>query len=67
MLTSGSSGGNDSTVQTGLSNDINLNSWVAARVIDLAGVDLGDAHVCFKSWTSALVAVFRRRRSLGRN
>lgn len=62
MLTCGSSRRNDSTVETGLGNNINLDSRVTTRVIDLARVDLGDGHVCFKSEMSALFAVRRRRK-----
>lgn len=44
IQTSGSSGGDNSTVQTGLGDEINLNGRVTARVVDRAGMDLGDRH-----------------------
>lgn len=45
--TSGSSGWDDSAGKTGLgSENINLDGWVSARVIDLTSVDLSDTHDC---------------------
>jgi hypothetical protein len=31
-------------VKAGFGDNINLDSWAAARVVDRAGVDLGDSH-----------------------
>ena len=42
--TSGSSGWDNGTVQTGLGDNVNLDGWVSTRVVDLTSVDLGDRH-----------------------
>lgn len=42
--TGGGSRWDDGTVKTGLSDNINLDGWVTARVVDLASVDLCDRH-----------------------
>lgn len=45
--TSGSSGWDDGAGKTGLSGEnINLDGWVSAGVVDLTSVDLGDTHDC---------------------
>lgn len=45
--TSGSSGWNDGAGKTSLSGEnINLDGWVSARVVNLTSVDLGDTHDC---------------------
>jgi hypothetical protein len=44
VRTGGSSGRNDSSVETCLGDDINLNRWVTARVVDRPSVNLGDRH-----------------------
>lgn len=45
--TSGSSGWNDGAGKTGLGGEnINLDGWVSARVVDLTSVDLGNTHDC---------------------
>lgn len=31
-------------METSLSDNVNLDSWVSTRVVDLTGVDLGDRH-----------------------
>ena len=43
--TSRSSRGDNGTVEAGLSHDIDLDGGVATRVVDVAGVNLGDRHV----------------------
>lgn len=42
--TGGSSGGDNGTVETSLSDNVNLDGWVSTRVVDLTSVDLGDRH-----------------------
>jgi hypothetical protein len=42
--TSGSSRWDNGTVETGLSDNVNLDGWVSTRVVDLTSVDLGDRH-----------------------
>jgi hypothetical protein len=44
VRTGGSSGRNDSSVETSLGDDINLNGRVATRVVDRTSVNLGDRH-----------------------
>lgn len=31
-------------METGLSDNVNLDGWVSTRVVDLTSVDLGDRH-----------------------
>jgi len=31
-------------VQAGLVDEVDLDSWVTSRVVDIAGVNLGDSH-----------------------
>lgn len=45
MRTRGSARGDNGAVEAALSDDVNLNGGVAARVVDRAGVDLGDGHL----------------------
>ena len=33
-------------MQAGLSDDVDLDGRVATGVVDLAGVNLGDGHIC---------------------
>ena len=42
--TGGGSRGNNGAVQTGVGDDIDLDSGVATRVVDVTSVDLGDGH-----------------------
>ena len=44
LHTCGSSGWNDSPVQAGFVDEVNLDGWVTSRVVDIAGVNFGDCH-----------------------
>jgi hypothetical protein len=44
VRTGGSAGWDDSTMEAGLSDDVNLDSWIATRIVDRSSVDLGDCH-----------------------
>lgn len=44
LRTSGSSRRNNGAVKTSLSDNVHLNGGVTTRVVDRAGVDLGDRH-----------------------
>jgi hypothetical protein len=44
LRTGGSSRGDNGTVETGLGNDVDLDSGIATRVVDVASVDLADRH-----------------------
>lgn len=46
MLTCGSTGWDDGSVETGLGNNINLDGWVTSRVVDCSGVNFDDRHGC---------------------
>lgn len=43
-LTGRGSGRHNGAVETGLGNNVDLNRGVATRVVDVAGVNLGDRH-----------------------
>jgi hypothetical protein len=49
VRTGGSPGRNDGSVETCLSDDINLNRWVSTRVVDRTSVNLGDRHFVVSS------------------
>ncbi len=49
IRTGGSSGRNDSTVETSLGDHVNLYSWITARIIDRTGVNLRDRHFVLSS------------------
>jgi hypothetical protein len=44
VRTGGSAGGDNGAVKAGLGDNVNLDGGVTARVVDGAGVDLGDSH-----------------------
>ena len=44
LRTSGSPGGNDSSVQARISDEVDLDSGVPSGVINRAGVDICDGH-----------------------
>ena len=46
VRTGGSAGWDDGTVETGLSDDVNLDSGVTTRIVDRTSLDLGDCHDC---------------------
>ena len=46
IRTGGSSRWDDGAVEASLGDDVDLNGWVAARVVDGTSVDLGNGHVC---------------------
>jgi len=50
VRTGGSAGWDDSAVETSLGDDVNLDGWVATRIVDRSSVDLGDCHVGFLWW-----------------
>lgn len=41
----GGTRGDDGAVETGLGDNVDLDGGVSTRVVDVAGVDLGDRHV----------------------
>ena len=45
LLTSGSTGGNNGAVEAGLSDNVDLNGGVTARVVHGTSVNLGDRHL----------------------
>ena len=47
--TSRSSRRNDGPVQSGLGDEVDLDGGVASRVVDGAGVNLGDCHIDLRS------------------
>ena len=55
-----SSRGDNGTVEAGLSHDIDLDGGVATRVVDVAGVDLGDRHVGW-NWGEVSFGKTRKR------
>jgi len=44
LRTCRSSGWNDGPVQAGFVDEVDLDGWVTSRVVDIAGVNLGDCH-----------------------
>ena len=44
MLTGGSAGRDDSSVEAGLGDDVDLNGWIPSRVIDRTSFDFEDRH-----------------------
>jgi hypothetical protein len=46
--TGGGAGGNNSAVEAGLTDEVNFDGGVAARVVDSTGMDLGDGHIDFR-------------------